>query len=282
MDKNITLKNKFSVLISVYYKENPEHLRLALKSVWDDQIIKPDEIVLVQDGPLTKELNITINNFIKEAPVKLVCLDKNYGLGIALAKGIEACSYDIVARMDSDDVSMPSRFEKQLAFLISNPNVDIVGGHIAEFHQDPANIISYRYVPLSHSQIQEFLKKRSPFNHPTVMYRKKAVLGAGNYKELRFLEDYYLWLRVISKGYKCANLDEVILKFRMNRDVIGRRQGFFYFKQELKLLRHAKELGTISNFDGMTFFFLRALPRLLPTRILAIVYKIIRSNHKDM
>jgi len=146
MEENVTNAG-FSVLMSVYKKENPEFLKLALKSIWDDQILKPDEIVIVKDGPLTEDLNETLELFSIEKPVKLIQLDKNFGLGIALNRGLQECTYNIVARMDADDISKPNRFKTQFLKFESNPELDVIGAAIDEFENDIEHIKTTRRLP---------------------------------------------------------------------------------------------------------------------------------------
>ena len=188
---------KFSVLMSSYCKDKPEELSLALRSIWDEQTLKPDEIVIVKDGALTPELDAVIDGFAQYAPVKTVPLPQNRGLGLALAEGITHCSYDLIARMDSDDISLPDRFEKQVAFMEENPEIAICGGMIREFIDSPDHFTGYRSLPFSDSDIRKFCKWRSPFNHMTVIYHKQAVLDAGNYQHFLSYEDYWLWARLL-------------------------------------------------------------------------------------
>ena len=157
----------FSVLLSVYYKENPIYLQAALDSIWTQQTVAPNEIVLVKDGPLTVDLDRVIDEFGKNAPVTIIPLKKNVGLGQALNKGLKYCSNDIVARMDTDDIAFPARFEKQIKFLNDNHDVDIVGSWLDEFEGDPNNLISRRKVPEEMNEIKEFLKKRNPLMFQT-------------------------------------------------------------------------------------------------------------------
>jgi len=266
----------FSVLISVYHKEKPKFLKAALISIWDKQILKPQEIVLVKDGPLTKELDQIVEDFKKNSPLKVVSLEQNVGLGKALSIGLEYCKCDVIARMDSDDISNPVRFKKQFDFLLNNPNISIVGSYISEFKGDTSNIIGYRKVPLDSDKIRRFAKFRSPFNHPTVMFKKRDILDVGGYLSLLFLEDYYLWVRALASGIYAANIPESLVFFRMSDDVIGRRHGLFYMKQELQLANYMYKMRILNNMTYFIFVVFRAIPRILPKAFLKSIYKLMR------
>jgi glycosyltransferase involved in cell wall biosynthesis len=268
---------EFSVLISIYTKENPLFFERAIESIWDKQTLKPDEIVIVKDGPLTKELDLIINNYSQIAPIKCVSLDKNYGLGIALARGVEHCNNEIIARMDTDDIAQPNRFEKQIRFLLENPNYDVVGSNIAEFNLSEEDIVSYRRVPEHSKEILKFAKRRNPMNHMSIVFRKKALLNAGSYVPLYGYEDYFLWVRMLQKGSKFYNIQEDLILARIGNNMLARRQGIKFFKQELNLQKKFYEIGFINKLDMMLNIILRSTPRLFPIWILKIVYKTLRN-----
>ena len=186
MDKKLN----FSVLMSIYYKENPQFFRTALDSVIN-QTLQPDEIVIVEDGELTDELYKVIETYKNKYPqvFKIVQLETNQGLGKALQIGVGNCSYDLIARMDSDDIALPERFEKQINFMREHPDIDVLGSSISEFEGNPENITSYRKLPTEHKDIYKFGQFRCPVNHMTIMYKKKAVLEAGNYQTFKNIED---------------------------------------------------------------------------------------------
>ena len=189
---------EFSVLMSVYAREQSEHLIAALHSVFE-QTVSPTEVVLVEDGPLTTELNTVITDFSERySALKIVKLAKNMGLGNALNVGLSACTYSLVARMDSDDLSLPNRFETQLKVFEKDLEVSVVGGWISEFENNPEQIISYRKVPEFDSEIKHFFCSKSPVNHVTVMFRKEDILKVGGYQHFYCLEDYWLWTRTVS------------------------------------------------------------------------------------
>ena len=221
---------KFSVLMSVYYKENPDHLRLALDSIID-QTLLPNEIILVEDGVLTDELYKVIDDYCKKYSfLKIIKLKKNVGLGNALNEGLKHCSYEYVARMDTDDISLKNRFEKQISYLRENPNVDVVGGNIIEFDSDSGKIISAKIVPEKYRDILKYSKKRNPLNHMTVIFKKSSVLSAGGYKDCLYFEDYFLWVRMLKNGNQIYNIQETLVKVRSGIQLIKRRGSLSYIR----------------------------------------------------
>lgn len=214
----------FSVLISVYKKENPEFLDAALTSV-EQQTVIPNEIVLVEDGPIPERLQSVVadhrSKFVNT--FKVVKSIHNQGLGASLRLGTMSVSTDWIARMDSDDVSVPNRFELQLKAILNNPQLAIVGGQIQEFAGKLSNVVGYRKVPTSETQIQQFLKWRNPFNHPSVMINKNVLQKVGGYVSYGNLEDYYLWSRIIVQQYHVMNIDQVVLKMRVDKGMYQRR-----------------------------------------------------------
>jgi glycosyltransferase involved in cell wall biosynthesis len=267
-----------SVLMSVYYKEKPEYLQQALESIWDNQTLKPDEIIIIKDGILTEELNSVIKNYCIIAPIKIFQLEKNMGLGIALSIGIQLCKNEIIARMDSDDISLPDRFFKQFKYLNDHPEISFISSNINEFEFDADKIVSTRKVPISPKEIEKFAKSRNPMNHMAVMFRKQDVLKAGNYQPFNGYEDYYLWVRMFQLGFKGANLPESLVKARIGNNMIARRQGMNYFKQELKLQTIFYKMGFTNFFYFSKNIFCRAIPRLLPPQYLGKIYKLIRKK----
>ena len=234
---------EFSVLLSVYFKDKPLWLKEALDSVLCGSV-KPSEVVVVCDGPLTAELESVLAEY--KDKIILHRLAKNCGLGEALRQGVLKCSCELIARMDSDDISLPDRFEKQLAYFKEHPNTAILGGWIQEIDGDTLEPVAIREVPCTNAEIRKFIKTRSPFNHMTIMYKKSAVLAAGNYQPFHFIEDYYLWARMCAKGYEMANLPDIVLNARVNAAMYGRRGGFKYFKSNYAMSKKLRELGLIS------------------------------------
>lgn len=248
-------KFQFSVVMSVYKSDKHEFFRQALDSITVEQTLQPAEIVLVVDGPVPGLIDDIIAHYqswysdpAEPCYFNVVRLEKNGGLGNALKVGVEAARYDYVARMDSDDISVPDRFEKQIKFLEEHPDVDIVGGNISEFIDNQSNIVGSRVVPESSEAIYNYMKSRCPLNHMTVMFRKSAVQAAGGYIDWHYNEDYYLWVRMALKGCKFANLPLTLCNVRVGADMYARRGGYKYFKSEAGLQRYMYKNGLISVF----------------------------------
>ncbi|MCI8734678.1 MAG: glycosyltransferase [Clostridia bacterium] len=234
--------------MSLYIKEKAEYFKLCMESVLG-QTALPDEIVIVKDGPVSEEVDVALEDYVSKNRnlFKIVALTENKGLGLALSEGIQHCSNELVARMDTDDIAVPERFEQQLKMFESNPELDICGGQILEFEENEDNIVAERKVPLSHGEIIEYQKKRSAFNHMTVMFKKSKVLEAGNYKHCPLMEDDMLWVDMINAGAKCANLSENLCKVRTNRDMIARRGGLKYYKKYKNARKQILNTGFITK-----------------------------------
>ena len=271
---------KFSVLMSIYCKESPKYFDRAMRSIWDEQAIKPDEIILVQDGRLTDELYLVTSQWQEKLSntFKTVLLEQNVGLGDALKIGLDNCSNDLVARMDTDDISHPDRFKIQVQHMKENLDCDIVGSFVTEFNDNPDIVISSRTTPSMHEDIVVSAQMKNPFNHPTVMYRKSSVIKAGNYKKFHGFEDYYLWVRMIMNGACCFNINKPLVNMRAGYAMLSRRGGIRYAINEIKLQYKFLEIGFVSNFVFMKNILIRTPVRLLPNVVRSYVYKIIRKN----
>lgn len=256
---------KFSVCTSVYKNDKLEFVRKALDSMLVFQNVKPNEIVLVQDGPVPYEMSRLLMEYKDNYGEKLnvIKLEQNEGLGNALRLGVENAKFDIIARMDSDDICMPDRFEKQIAYFEGHPECDIVGGQITEFIGEPRNIVGRREVPLDNEDIYKYMKSRCAFNHPTVMFRKSAVLGVGNYKDWFWNEDYYLWIRMMMNGCKMANLPDVLVNMRSGLDQYSRRGGKKYFESEIEIKKLMLENGLITKSEYLVNYIERFIIQLL-------------------
>lgn len=242
----------FSVAMCVYKNDNPVFFDRALESITDFQTIKPSEVVLVVDGPISDALNNVILKYEKKYDFfNVLRLSQNGGLGNALKIAIENAKYELVARMDSDDVSLPTRFEEQIYYFENDSSLDIVGGDISEFIGDESNIVAYRKVPTNHTEIQEYMRIRCPFNHMSVMYKKSAVLKAGGYLDLFWNEDYYLWIRMQLSGAKFANTGTTLVNVRTGADMYARRGGKRYFESEKFLQKYMLSYKMINKTTYM-------------------------------
>lgn len=251
MVEKVTNNNQnYSVLMSVYIKEDPSYFRESINSMLS-QTLLPDQIVLIKDGPLTCDLEETIEQFISENDglFTVVPLKENIGLGKALDQGLKYCRNDLVARMDTDDISLPERCKKQVDEFIEDPDLDIVGAIIDEFYDDPDNIVSSRNVPTKHEDIVKFMRRRSPFNHPAVMFKKSEVIRSGGYGMFRRKQDLDLFSRMINNGCKTANINESLVLFRSNEENFKRRKSWSYCKSYIDVQYAIWQRGHCSLFD---------------------------------
>lgn len=247
---SINKEIKYSVLMSVYYKEKPEYLKDSIESMLK-QTLLPEQIVIVKDGPLTDELNTIINEYttIYKNLFTIVPINKNVGLGRALDEGLKYCRNELVARMDTDDISLPERCEKQVLAFKKDNKLCIIGTMIDEFYDDPNNIVSSRIVPTKHEDIVKFMRRRSPFNHPSVMFKKSEVIRCGGYGKFRRKQDLDLFSRMINNSCKTANIDESLVLFRSNEDNFKRRRSWSYCKSYIDVQYAIWKRGHCSVFD---------------------------------
>lgn len=258
----------YSVLMSVYIKENPEYLNESIGSILN-QSVKTNDFVIVKDGLLTPELDLVIENYARNYPeINVVPLKKNLGLGLALNEGLKKCKNELVARMDSDDICLVDRCEKQLKKFNNNEELTILGTQIAEFYTDPKDIVSIREVPTDYNDIIKFSKRRSPFNHPTVMYKKTKIMDLGGYKDIKRKEDLELFLNALSKGYYAENIKEVGLYFRSNEDNYLRRKDKINCVNYIRTIYNFFRKGYCNLFDflfvlGSQLFFIVAPAKLM-------------------
>ena len=273
------MNTKFSVLMSLYKKEKTEYADECFKSLLR-QTVQANEWIIVEDGPLTQEMYDLLNSYQKEFPdlIKRVPLKENQGLGIALQIGVEACSYDLIARMDTDDIAREDRFEKQLAEFENNPELDLCGAQIDEFEDSPENVVAQRIVPTKQEDIYQYQKTRDAFNHMTVMFKKNAVLNAGNYQSCPLMEDTFLWVRMLQQGSICKNVDETLLYARIGKDMYERRGGWKYFLRYRSGRKKVYKTGFISYFDYLYTIIIQFIIALLPSRLRGLIYK--KKLHK--
>lgn len=248
----------YSVLMSVYEKERAAFFRESIRSMLK-QSVPPDDFVIVCDGPLTEELNEVLGEFVQTHPelFQIVRLEKNRGLGEALREGISVCKNELIARMDSDDISVLDRCRLQLE-VFETREVELVGGNITEFTDAVSNRGAVRRVPESDEEIRRFAKRRNPFNHPSVMFQKSAVLRAGNYEDCKGFEDYYLWARMLKCGMRGYNIQETLVYMRTDAGMYERRGSFSYAALGIRARWKIYRIG----YSGFTDFLVSGLGQL--------------------
>lgn len=271
----------FSVLLSVYIKESPNYLRKSLDSVFSQTVV-PSEVVLVEDGPLTEDLYSVVDEYTKlYTTLRVVRSEKNLGLGKALNLGLNSCQYDYVARMDTDDICFPNRFEKQIQYMMDHPDVDMVGSWTQEFTETSDGKIRYmslKKFPEHNDEIYTFAKKRNPFEHPSVMFKKAAVLDAGGYQHCYLFEDYFMWVRMMLNKCTFYNIPEPLLYFRMTTDSFERRGGLKYAFMEIKNLWIFKKVGFFTFLEFIENVMRRFPIRIMPNKLRKFFYnKILRK-----
>lgn len=265
---------KFSVLMSVYIKEKPSYLKSALNSVFN-QSLKPAEVVLVEDGPLTDALENVIEEFKQKykEKFKVIKLSQNVGLGKALNEGLKHCKYEYVARMDTDDICYKNRFKKQIEYLEKHKDIAVLGTNIVEYDEYMENRLFQRDVPSKTEEIKKYITKRNPMNHVTVIFKKSAIIQAGGYMHCEYFEDYYLWCRVFAKGYKLENIKDELVKVRGGQEMIERRGGFKYVKSIFVFQKKILKLGIINYYEFVKNLILRVPVAIIPNNLRKIIYK---------
>ena len=270
----------YSVLMSVYAKENPVFFEEAMAGVFK-QSYSTNDFVLLCDGPLTPELEAIIAKYKSHYPdiLNITRSETNIGLGAELAKGITLCKNEIIMRADSDDISKPDRAERQIALLLGE-NLDIVSSSVALFEADPNQPFCIKALPTSQDEILKYAKRRNPFNHPAVMYKKSAVLEAGNYVSLPFREDYYLWVRMLQHGAKAKNAPESLVFMRTNEKLYRRRKDSKAYKSEILLMKYMKISGFIGTSQYMKNRFIYWARHFLPAWAAKLIYPRLWKNAK--
>jgi len=267
------ISNKISVIISVYKNDRVSFFKEAIDSLLE-QTYLPSEIIIVVDGYVNKGIDDLLDDLSKNSLIKIVRLLQNRGLANALNIGIQKAQYPLIARMDSDDICFKDRFEKQVGYIVKE-NLDIVGGQIIEFGIDIQDIISERKVPIMHDEIVRFMKLRSPFSHPTIMFRKEVFTSLEGYDTVIFPEDYDFIVRAYLKGFKFGNLNHNVLWFRLGEDrinTIKRRWGRSYARNEYKLYKNFLKIGYYNYIDFFKAVFLKIPIRFLPFPIFKYIY----------
>lgn len=272
----------YSCLMSVYEKENPKWFKQSIESILG-QTIKPSQIVIVCDGKLTDELYSVIDEYTDKYQdlFTIHYLDKNVGLARALNAGLAQCEHELVARMDTDDIALPQRCKKQLE-VFNKKEVDIVGSSVYEFAEDEDEIIDVREVPCEHEEIIKYAKKRNPFNHPSVMYKKSVVMSNGGYRDYPYFEDYNLWATMLKSGARACNIKEPLLKMRTGGGLYKRRGGFKYAGHIWRFKRHLYKIGFLSLPQFLYSACGHIAVSIMPNSLRKLVYtKILRKESKQ-
>ena len=264
----------YSVLMSVYCRENPTFLQQAIGSI-EKQTVQTDDFVLVCDGPLNAGLDAVISKAQERFGdrMNVVRMPVNGGLGKALNEGIRHCKNELIARMDSDDIAYSDRCERQLRIFNRHPEVSICSGTVEEFTDDVSIVDSRRVVPETNAEILKFSKRRNPFNHPCVMYKKSAVEAVGSYQEFHLLEDYYLWIRMLIAGYQGYNIQEPILHMRAGSAMYKRRGGWAHAKSQVYLFRYMRSQGYVTEGQFLSSVILRVGSSMAPNWLRSFVFK---------
>jgi Glycosyl transferase family 2 len=267
------MAEEFSLLMSVWGGDEPGFLEAAFRSAVHDQTRRPDDVVLVQDGPVPQPLEVVINELIESSPVPttLLALDANVGLGVALDQGMSACAHDIVARMDADDIALPHRFAVQVPLV--EGGVDLLGSSLLEFGNDPTDIVGKRVPPIDPDTIVRYARFHQPFNHPTVVYRRSAVEAAGGYRHLALMEDYLLFAKMIGQGARVGNVAEPLVLYRVGAGAYARRGGVTLLKSEWRLQRRLLDLGFTSRPQFVRNIVVRGGYRLVPEPVRRTAYR---------
>jgi glycosyltransferase involved in cell wall biosynthesis len=270
------MTSEFSLLLAVYAGDRSDYLERAFRSTVHEQQRRPGDVVIVQDGPVPEDLDTTLKQLIDSSPVPVqhLVLAENAGLGPALDAGLARCLFDVVARMDADDVSLPHRFARQIPLI--EAGADIVGSALLEFsddRQDPRHIVGRRTPPLAPDEIVTYSRFHDPFNHPTVVYRRSAVQAAGGYQDLPLMEDYLLFARMLANGAKPANVAEPLVHYRVGAGAYARRGGMRLLRSEIALQRRFRELGITSRTEFARNVLIRGGYRLVPERLRRFAYR---------
>jgi len=268
-------RHGISVLMAVCAFDTKDLFEKALESIWDGQTRRPDQIVLVQDGVVSKDVSRVIENWKERSDLCLhhIVLEKNMGLAFALNSGLEHCKFNYIARMDSDDYSYPERFSMQFEFLEAAPDIAVVGAFVEEDNGEHESLV--RRLPTKHVDLVKFSKKRNPLSHPSVMIRRSVLRKVGGYPNLRKCQDYALWCKLISAGHRLANIDHVLVKMRAGSDMMSRR-GIGYWQSEIKLFFYLSDIGFLTKKRAILNIFQRGLLRLPPIIIRRIMYQRLR------
>ncbi len=265
-----------SVLISVYEKEKPAHFDLAMDSIYN-QTFKDFEVVLVSDGPLTQDLYSVMDKwkYLLGQKMKVVYLEENMGVATALNEGLKHCSYDIVARMDSDDYCEPERLELQYAFMAQHPEIDVLGSFVSEFMDDVDRPVTIKPVPENHKEIVSGMWFRNPMNHMTVMFRKQSVLSVGGY-EAFYGDDDHLWAKMYIAGCRFHNMNQCLVRVRVGEGMFKRR-GVRWLVKDIRVRRYLFRNRKMNLLQLIFVICTLVVFRLMPTPLRKLLYYKIRQ-----
>ena len=275
------MPEQFSVLLPIWAGDRPDFLAAAFESTVDGQTRPPDQVVVVQDGPVGEQLAKRVAELAgaSRVPVDVRVLERNIGLGPALDAGLAACRHPIVARMDADDISVAHRFAVQLPVIESG--VDIVGSGLAEFTDDPEQVVGTRTPPIEPADIRERARFAVPFNHPTVVYRRDLVLAVGGYTDFARMEDYLLWAKLILAGARVANVAEPLVKYRVGAGAYARRGGLEQLRTELEVQRRFRRLGFTTRNQYLRNVAVRGGYRLVPEGLRRAAYRRLIATYRS-
>ena len=267
--------------MSVYKNDKLEYVIKAIDSVLN-QSIRPNQYVIMIDGPIDDKLKkILLEYEKKDKIIELYFREENKGLGITLNEGLNNCKYEYVARMDADDESCKNRFEEQLKILLANINIDVVGCNVLEYDENMKRVLCEKRVPQYSEEIKKFAEKRNPINHPTVMFKKSAILDCGSYEDCRYFEDYYLWVKLLKNGYSFYNIQKPLYKFRAGKTMYERRGGIAYINCIKNFEFRIYKMGYINLFMCINNIIKRSVVALLPNNIRTFLYlKKLRKDKK--
>ena len=267
------MRERLSLLLPVWAGDRPDFLAAAFHSTVDGQTRRPDQVVVVRDGPVAAPLHRCLAELTATSPVPVdvVALERNIGLGAALDAGLAACRHDVVARMDADDISLPHRFEVQLPMV--EAGADLVGSGLLEFGADPDDVVGRRIPPTEPDEIRARSRFADPFNHPTVVYRRRLVRRVGGYTDFALMEDYLLWAKMILAGARVANVAEPLVLYRVGAGAYARRGGFGQLRAELAVQRRFRDIGFTSRTQFARNVLVRGGYRLVPEGVRRAAYR---------
>lgn len=270
---------EYSVLMAVYRGTKVEYFKKSIESMLSQTVLSND-IVIVKDGEITNELLDVLNKYKEIYPniINIVELHQNVGLGKALKDGLLQCKNELVARMDDDDIAYPDRCNRLLTEFVNNPTLDLLGSYIHEFCDNENQIVSTRRVPISLDEIRKFSRRKSPFNHVSVMFRKSKVISCGSYSEYRTNQDVELWIRMIHQGCNMRNIPDALVKVRYDRDTFKRRKNSKNIRLMISIWNGFYKKGYCSYIDYLYVLSTQLIIKFMPNIILSLLQKIFRKN----